>query len=352
MKQLYQPLLIFVSLCTILLIGCEKNTPQETDNVEISQPILDDLSENQQTAATNNSLLIEKSRGALAYFQQQQQLLFQAIKQFTQHSNTEHWQKLQEQWQKTHNSWHRLDYFLGSVALYPSLPSSMNQIIENIHSSPITAGYIDSITGYPHSGLVNDLTVTINSTTIRDHHQTFERSESAIGLHVLEFFLMEKQKEDFIIDKKLIKKSEHTHTAEILTAPVRRNSYLNAIAVTLQEDSLNLQQQWPHWEQQIAALAPELQKTLALDCMLLQLVKITRHNANAGLNQQWQKAVLNQQRSLVSSGLISAFNNKEKNTIEQLLTKLLKDVDKPLSTEGLNTLIKELRTIRSRLAPG
>ncbi|MDB3897990.1 hypothetical protein N9329_01040, partial [Gammaproteobacteria bacterium] len=50
-------------------------------------------------------------------------------------------------------------------------------------------GYLDYVDGYPDSGIVHDINVSLDSIGLRDQHGAFDISEVTLGFHVLEFLL-------------------------------------------------------------------------------------------------------------------------------------------------------------------
>ena len=66
---------------------------------------------------------------------------------------------------------------------------SYQDLLSQLDSWPIEGGYIDYIQNYPFSGIVNDLTLTIDETSLRSQHGFTDRSNASLGFHALEFML-------------------------------------------------------------------------------------------------------------------------------------------------------------------
>ncbi len=96
--------------------------------------------------------------------------------------------KAREQWQ---TSWIDAHETYLSASLLLAEPWT-----RTIDSWPIAPGFIDSIEGYPTSGIVFDETLQITSAAIRDQHQITDKTEVAQGFHVLEYYAFARPLED------------------------------------------------------------------------------------------------------------------------------------------------------------
>ena len=63
------------------------------------------------------------------------------------------------------------------------------QLQYQINHWPIVPGYLDYVDGYPDSGIVHDINVSLDSIGLRHQHGAFDISEVTLGFHVLEFLL-------------------------------------------------------------------------------------------------------------------------------------------------------------------
>jgi hypothetical protein len=66
---------------------------------------------------------------------------------------------------------------------------SLLQLDYQMNQWPVLAGYIDSVEGYPGSGIVNDISIDISAETLRQQHGLFDASEATLGFHVIEYLL-------------------------------------------------------------------------------------------------------------------------------------------------------------------
>lgn len=120
-----------------------------------------------------------------------------------------------------------------------------------IDAYPVAPGYIDAIEGYPHSGVVNDTTLTINHTSLREQHGLSSEYEAILGLHVLEFLLWgekgERDPRDFV-------SAEASATTRSVDQPQnRRRDLIKLVGILLQDDLQQLTEQWRDRHSRLAA---------------------------------------------------------------------------------------------------
>ncbi|MAI41245.1 MAG: imelysin family protein [Candidatus Azotimanducaceae bacterium] len=97
---------------------------------------------------------------------------------------------LKEKWVKAHNGVLKFQFLAN--------PSSHESFTRLIDSWPIEPGFIDTLPLYPKTGIVSDVTITINEEAIRKQHQFTDHSEAAIGFHVIEYLIFSRSLEEFI----------------------------------------------------------------------------------------------------------------------------------------------------------
>ena len=74
---------------------------------------------------------------------------------------------------------------------------SQNQLIFQIDAWPIQEGFLDSIPNYPQSGIINDLTVAIDTESLQEQHGITDSREVSLGFHALEFLIFGRTPENF-----------------------------------------------------------------------------------------------------------------------------------------------------------
>lgn len=65
---------------------------------------------------------------------------------------------------------------------------------------PIQAGFLDSIPGYPDSGIINDQTLRIDAETLQHQHGITATQEVSLGFHPLEFLIFSRNVADFELE--------------------------------------------------------------------------------------------------------------------------------------------------------
>ena len=239
--QRYLRLLVFTGV--ICIVGCD-DSPDSTPSQTTASP----NSQNKEAAAHQanyDQLYIRIGKqGALSL----QNSLSSAkdlsthVELFLTHSTPENWQQLQQQWTISHQQWHHSDIYLQ--LLNPS--HELNTLRLNIHSRDVTEGYLDSVEGHPYSGIVNDSTLPLNLQTISEQHRRYSNEETAIGIHVLEYFLWARAMEDYIAP------------SSDKASPKRRRVFLALLAQQWQND---IETALHYWQQQTETpLAPHALK--------------------------------------------------------------------------------------------
>lgn len=129
----------------------------------------------------------------LSLASQSAQVLDSKIAAFMHHPSQESHTAVQQAWRNAY------DHFLASL-IFSYLPIKdpsqwrsqgigYEHLLMQLDSWPIEGGYIDYIAGYPFSGIVNDLTLTIDEKTLRTQHGFTDPSNASLGYHALEFML-------------------------------------------------------------------------------------------------------------------------------------------------------------------
>jgi len=83
--------------------------------------------------------------------------------------------------------------YLGSTIIF----AQNNGAHQRIDSWPIQPGFVDSLVGYPESGIINDSTLKISSATLQQQHLITDDGEIALGFHLLEYYAFERSIESF-----------------------------------------------------------------------------------------------------------------------------------------------------------
>ena len=115
----------------------------------------------------------------------------ETLNEFITQSNETKLQALRSSWLVAHTSYElaSLHRHFSTAVVSEEFNLELLQLQYQINHWPILPGYIDYVDDYPDSGIVNDMTVNLDSDNIRQQHGVFDLSESTLGFHVLEFLL-------------------------------------------------------------------------------------------------------------------------------------------------------------------
>lgn len=322
--------------------GCEQKStpppPSEPSKVTTSkQQQLD--SHFWQAGADEIDQLIEQS-GQLQ----------KAIDTFLSQTDESSLSALQQQWRVTHSQWHRCAFYLAGIERRPLLVPELAQTISRIHASPIEPGYIDAIDGYPNSGLINDLSVIIDSGNLYQQHQRFDLNEVAVGLHALEFMLWQRSAGDY---SKAIKPSPEQRAEGLGEADMpswRRRQYLKVLADALIQDSQQLQQQWLQMREQLASLPFFGQPKVYLALVSDRLMAIINHRSQIP-EPSWQQAALTVYRQWLidESGTVTDETQRERlrGLLDAALDTLATEMSAAEQRAALIKLLAEIEALRT-----
>lgn len=147
-------------------------------------------------------------------------------------------------------------------------PDERVQFIEHqyfLNQWPILPGYIDSVVGYPQSGIVNDLTVALDIGSLRQQHGMLELSEAALGFHVIEFLLWgsninqeePRSPSDYLEIAVLSERQASNGLSVEQLASNRRREYLHEATQALMDEFVAMQSLWAQ-SSVLASLGNEL----------------------------------------------------------------------------------------------
>jgi len=242
----------------LVLVGCSENTsePQIAEPTAETRPSgFELLNPELSTAAKQIALdYAEQIRVDFSQVSIEIEKLQSAIGEFLAQTNIENLDRARQSWLLAHSAYelttlHR--YFAASI-LDEQNSIALLQLQYQINHWPIVPGYLDYVDGYPDSGIVHDINVSLDSIGLRDQHGAFDISEVTLGFHVLEFLLWgsrDTQSElrsvdDFIeIDALDASQIESGHSLEQLSNN-RRRQLLAIIADILLGDFRELGSLW------------------------------------------------------------------------------------------------------------
>ena len=179
----------------LVLVGCSENTsePQIAEPTAETRPSgFELLNPELSTAAKQITLdYAEQIRVDFSQVSIEIEKLQSAIGEFLAQTNIENLDRARQSWLLAHTAYelttlHR--YFAASI-LDEQNSIALLQLQYQINHWPIVPGYLDYVDGYPDSGIVHDINVSLDSIGLRDQHGAFDISEVTLGFHVLEFLL-------------------------------------------------------------------------------------------------------------------------------------------------------------------
>lgn len=179
---------------------------------------------------------------SLSNASQHAQALDSKLASFMYHPNPMSQEEIQQAWRLAYDS------FLQSLVFsylpiqdppdWHSQRISYQHLLTQLDSWPIEGGYIDYIQGYPYSGIVNDLTLSINEASVRSQHRFTDPTNASLGYHALEFMFWGNEG----------KRSPHDFFPQENTAPVPINDADQA-SESLHDDGVD--------QQEIAKFSPQ-----------------------------------------------------------------------------------------------
>lgn len=179
----------------LVLVGCSENTsePQIAEPTAETRPSgFELLNPELSTAAKQIALdYAEQIRVDFSQVSIEIEKLQSAIGEFLAQTNIENLDRARQSWLLAHSAYelttlHR--YFAASIVDEQN-SIALLQLQYQINHWPIVPGYLDYVDGYPDSGIVHDINVSLDSIGLRDQHGAFDISEVTLGFHVLEFLL-------------------------------------------------------------------------------------------------------------------------------------------------------------------
>lgn len=236
-------------LTCALLLGCDRQ-PAEPDpalqeRLGKTEEHLGQVDPLQEQATLD---AWEQGSRWIAAAQEQCGQMHQAIEAFLSGPNAQTQADAQDHWHRCHDQWHQLDPLLALSKSNPGLFGPLEHISFSVDAHPLQPGYLDSIEGYPYSGIVNDTTLNINASNLREQHGLTDHSDVALGLHALEFLLWGEHGERPVSDyESEYELTEEQREAELTVDKLpnnRRRDLLRLLSHLLQDDLEQAQQRW------------------------------------------------------------------------------------------------------------
>ncbi|XOV86088.1 MAG: imelysin family protein [Pseudomonadota bacterium] len=94
-------------------------------------------------------------------------------------------------------AWREAHLAFASLRVLPPFGADVELLFE-VDAWPMEPGFLDSLDGYPESGIVNDPTLTIDAATIAGQHGITDPGEVSLGYHPLEYYAFVRPVTDFV----------------------------------------------------------------------------------------------------------------------------------------------------------
>jgi putative iron-regulated protein len=144
-------------------------------------------------------------------------------------------------WHEAHNQFREAATLSSIGAINPGLFAQIKQSFVLLDQQPIQPGYLDYFDVYQHSGIVNDLTLEITATAIRQQHGFSDDTDVSLGYHAIAYLLWgEKQRPytDFEVADTLTEEQKQ-NGMRLIDLPSHRRNTLLALQTQLLIDDLS-----------------------------------------------------------------------------------------------------------------
>ena len=278
-------------LAPLLLVGCndEAAGPQSIESVNEITPSVFELLNPELSASTKEIVLKYVEQIGTDFIQAGIEIeKFQSsIVTLADHVSSENLSLSKQAWLDAHSAYEltTLHRYFATQLLGEQNSLALMQLQYQINHWPIIPGYIDYVNGYPDSGIVYDINVTLDVDSLREQHGAFDIYEVTLGFHVIEFLLwgydtdsVARPAADF--DAVLELTPEETKSGYSLEqlSNNRRRLFLAVAADTLVEDFRALQSLWLTEESSIRQRIESTSGT--------ELIVILADSMSAMLNQE------------------------------------------------------------------
>lgn len=257
---------LIMTFC-LALIACNPSkptTPKELLTSETSQEAQTDPQTNTAEQAKISPELILELEAKLLDAAEQANILNTVTDTFLASPSEQAHSTLLEAYQRAHQS-----YRLAAAVLF----LASGQTTENlaIDAAPMLPGYLDSVEGYPNSGLIHS-EMNLDLNTLKDEHQFSDQLYLTLGFHPFEFILQGDPSSPIAAWRRFV--SEGTEKQK--SAAQRRTTYLSLLANNLRSD---IRQQALLWQK-----TKSVRKAFLNDPRIMEdyLEKEKEHSGEAG----------------------------------------------------------------------
>ncbi|WP_299770219.1 imelysin family protein [uncultured Pseudoteredinibacter sp.] len=185
------PFLIVLFVLQFCLLGCNE-APEQLQGETITETKTESLLLSQDDELKLKKLVAEywkKVRVSASDNRQKLSVLNEMVDDFLSNPSDESLTAVKEQWIESYLSYQALATVAQFHLSMPNVYADQRNIWLAIDPYPIAVGYIDDFGPYKGVGIVNDLLVEINETSVRSQHAITDPSEAILGYLPLAFLL-------------------------------------------------------------------------------------------------------------------------------------------------------------------
>jgi uncharacterized iron-regulated protein len=193
-----------------------------------------------------------------------------------------------ESWLKLHSQLVGLEVYWN----FSTASESTKRLWFDLEAWPLEPGYMDSLPEYPHSGIINDLALTISEAALRSQHGATTSTEVSTGMHAAEYLLWQRSVEDYTPRTELnqVERDNGLNVSELSNN--RRREMLGLIARLLVKDLTTLQQKLTdslEKESPAQLLEPRIAAHKALQAMHRTLTELQQQSTDlhCAYSQSW-----------------------------------------------------------------
>ncbi len=308
-----------ILLLALSLISCSDSPQPESTQLQIPA----------ETIVRSLDVLASETSQHNLMLQQQIQQLQQAVNRFTSLPTETTLSEARQQWIETH-----LHYVTASTLLLASDTPETQALVFRLDAWPILPGFLDNLPAYPDSGIINDTTVKILPSVIREQHGITDSAEVSLGLHALEYFLWGRTLDDFQGKSDVV--SRRRALMDIQAAQLLEDS--NTLIEQQQAVLLNLRAS--SHDEIMLMLLQVLDSQLTMSFEEVNLAPDAEHAHAYQSGQVWQtvthrlKGIMNLLDAPVNlGGLLEPLDAEESVLVLENVTALLQDLERQISEQ-------------------
>ncbi|GLS25324.1 imelysin family protein [Marinibactrum halimedae] len=227
-------------LVTFIIAGCSEPEPPAPNIV--TPPPAETTEADTQSAENLQAL----ATALVVAVSATSQALSEKAHHFAKNPTNESLAELKSAWGSAHRDLTRANILFALADTSPALFGALESHRFNLDAEPIQPGFIDRFGVYEQSGIVNDISLPLNATHLREQHGLTDKSDIALGIHALEFLIWgdtPRTLDDFV--KRSLPKEMEASGLRVVDLPEnRRREYIRLSAQMLADDASALEAAW------------------------------------------------------------------------------------------------------------